>query len=364
MDQRSNRGAVAAPQISSDTASRPENFSGRDFLLTRREALCGGLSLLGFPGAAPKRADACASSFGAAKTVVLLWMDGGLPHLDTFDPKPGADRGLRGPFGSARTCADGVEICDQLPELARHAEKFAILRGVSHGEGGHERARHLMQTGCLPTSARTFPDFGALLTQHRAGRPSACPPVFSKGAKTAAEQRLEAAYGASDFGQACLLARRGAEAGLPFVSACLPGWDTHENHFPRLQNSLLPDLDRAFSALLGDLSERGLLASTLVVCMGEFGRSPAINANRLPGRDHWPAALSVVLAGSGVCGGQALGATDAQGMAPLRSAILPGDLIATICHLAGIPSQFQIDTSDGLPSHPAAKGRLLREIFG
>ena len=126
----------------------------------------------------------------------------------------------------------------------------------------------------------------------------------------------------------------------------------HHDHFPRLKNDLLPALNAGLFALLTDLRERGLLESTLVVCMGEFGRAPRINANRLPGRDHWPAAASVLLAGGGIRGGQVFGATDSEGMAPLEFAISPQDILATIYHLMGISA----------PSASENGGQVLHEI--
>ena len=319
--------------------------------LSRREALGVGAASLLWPCLAPASpALPALAPLPAAKTVILLWMDGGMPHLDTFDPKPRAAYAIRGPFGAIRTNAGDLQISDRLPRLVCCADDFAILRGVSHGEGGHERAAHLVLTGLLPASNETFPDFGAVLTQNRRA-PAALLPQ-PKPPRTFAEHQSVTAYGDTAFGQACLAARQKAEAGVPFVRVALTGWDLHTAHFPRLRNDLLPALDAGLSALLTDLRQRGLLDSTLVVCMGEFGRSPRINSNRLPGRDHWPAAASVLLAGGGIRGGQTFGATDSDGTAPLEFAISSQEVLATIYHLAGILT----------PPAIGGTGRVLRQI--
>lgn len=325
-------------------------FSASPFLLSRREALRVGAVSLFLPSLITSpRASAAPLAFPSVKTVIFLWMSGGLSHVDTFDPKPGADRTIRGPFDAIRTNADGLQISDRLPRLARHAASYAILRGVSHGEGGHERAAHLVLTGHSPASTQIFPNFGAVLSQADA---SISLLSSSRPKQTAAERKSEENYGDTAFGRACLTARREAEQGVPFIQVPLMGWDLHSDHFSRLQNDLLPALDAGVSAMLGDLEARGLLESTLVVCMGEFGRSPRTNGNRLPGRDHWPAAASVLLAGGGIRGGQVFGATDGDGMAPLEFAIHPQDILATIYHLAGISA---------LPAF-SEPGRVLREI--
>jgi uncharacterized protein (DUF1501 family) len=145
-------------------------------------------------------------------------------------------------------------------------------------------------------------------------------------------------YGRTVFGQGCLLARRLVERGVPFVEVTLDGWDTHRDNFPRVAD-LSRNLDTAMAALLTDLKQRGLLESTLVVCQGEFGRTPTINTNT--GRDHWPHAWSVVLAGGGIRGGQVIGATSPDGRDVIdRPASVP-DLVATVCQAVGIDPRRQ-----------------------
>src|SRR3981081_2071849 len=145
-------------------------------------------------------------------------------------------------------------------------------------------------------------------------------------------------YGRSAFGQGLLLSRRLVEAGVPLVTVNWARddafWDTHANNFNLLKNSLLPPFDQGFSALLEDLAQRGILDETLVVCLGEFGRTPRINGQA--GRDHWAACNTVVLAGGGITGGQVHGASDRHAAYPVTNPVSPADIAATIYHALGI----------------------------
>jgi uncharacterized protein (DUF1501 family) len=145
-------------------------------------------------------------------------------------------------------------------------------------------------------------------------------------------------YGRNRFGQGCLLARRLVERGVPFVEVTLGGWDTHDNNFNQVK-SLCQTLDPAWATLMADLKDRGLLDSTLVVWMGEFGRTPVVNPRQ--GRDHFPNAWSVVLGGGGIRGGQAFGNTGKDGMAPGDRPVAVTDLLSTICHALGIDPSKQ-----------------------
>ncbi|MBI3865260.1 MAG: DUF1501 domain-containing protein [Planctomycetia bacterium] len=149
---------------------------------------------------------------------------------------------------------------------------------------------------------------------------------------------LRAAYGATPFGQGCLLARRLVESGVSLVTVNWERddayWDTHKNNFADLKNKLCPNLDKGLSALLDDLTRRGLLEETLVVCLGEFGRTPHIN--NAAGRDHWAPCNSVVLAGAGIPGGAVYGSSDRLAAYPASNPVTPQDLSATIYHLLGI----------------------------
>ncbi|MGE0607149.1 MAG: DUF1501 domain-containing protein [Pirellulales bacterium] len=171
-------------------------------------------------------------------------------------------------------------------------------------------------------------------------------------------------YGRSPFGQGCLLARRLVEGGVPLVTVNWARddafWDTHKDNFNLLKNSLLPPFDAGYSALLEDLDQRGLLNETLVVCLGEFGRTPKIN--NVAGRDHWAACNSVVLAGAGIRGGQVVGASDRLAAYPATAPITPGDLAATIYHALGIDHHLELRDSLSRP-HFLTTGRPLLELW-
>jgi hypothetical protein len=153
-------------------------------------------------------------------------------------------------------------------------------------------------------------------------------------------------YGPHKFGRSCLVARRLVEAGVPLVMVSWPSetvhWDTHAGHFPTMRHELLPPADRGCAALLEDLDERGLLDDTLVVWAGEFGRTPAINANPAPGRDHWPFVYSVLLAGAGIRGGQVYGSSDDIAAHPHDRPVHARDFVATIYHLLGYGPETRV----------------------
>ncbi|MCA9212579.1 MAG: DUF1501 domain-containing protein [Planctomycetales bacterium] len=178
-------------------------------------------------------------------------------------------------------------------------------------------------------------------------------------------------YGGKSIGQCCLLARRLVEAGVPFITVNNRGWDTHEDLVTRLKEGytgakipvgLVPSLDVAYSALLSDLRDRGLLAQTLVLVMGEFGRTPKLNTRG--GRDHWPRVFSVMMAGGGVSGGQVIGASDDMGESPADRPVTPADLAATIYTLLGIDPQATLHTPDGRPIRVSQHGNVISEIMG
>jgi uncharacterized protein (DUF1501 family) len=187
-------------------------------------------------------------------------------------------------------------------------------------------------------------------------------------------QEQEAArlrYGMTGIGQSCLLARRLVERGVSFVTVNNTGWDTHQDLVTRLKDGypgatasvgLVPLLDTAFSALIDDLQRTGLLEETLVVVMGEFGRTPKINTDG--GRDHWPRAFCVVLAGAGIAGGQVIGASDAMGESPQERPVSPADLSATLFTLLGIDPRTTLHTSDGRPVAVSQDGHPLLELTG
>lgn len=173
-------------------------------------------------------------------------------------------------------------------------------------------------------------------------------------------QDIQEQYGNTNFGRGCLMARRLVEVGVPFVEVDFGGWDLHQNCFTTL-NTKLPELDQAFSALMEDLKQRGLLESTVVLCMGEFGRTPQINGDA--GRDHFARAWSAVLGGAAIQGGRAIGTTNADGTAVERDPYSSEDLMATVCQALGISLETTFTTPSGRPMKIANSGRVIGELF-
>lgn len=171
---------------------------------------------------------------------------------------------------------------------------------------------------------------------------------------------LRERYGRTTLGAGALLARRLVEAGVRFVTVSRGGWDTHQQNFPALAR-LLPELDRAYATLLTDLADRGALARTLVILMGEFGRTPRVNPRG--GRDHWARCRFVAFAGAGVRGGQAIGASDAQGGAPRERAVSVEDLATTVYTALGIDPAKQYRTPTGRPIALAQGGSVIQELW-
>jgi uncharacterized protein (DUF1501 family) len=167
-------------------------------------------------------------------------------------------------------------------------------------------------------------------------------------------------YGDNNFGRGCLMARRLVEVGVPFVEVQSGGWDLHQNNFTSLQRKL-PELDKAFAALMEDLKQRGLLESTVVMCMGEFGRTPRINGNA--GRDHFARAWSVVLGGGAVKGGQAIGKTNSDGTSVEGESHSSEDLMASVCQALGISLQVTYTAKNGRPMKIAGGGKVIPELF-
>jgi hypothetical protein len=188
--------------------------------------------------------------------------------------------------------------------------------------------------------------------------------AFDLAAEPAA---LRDRYGRNTLGQSCLLARRLVEAGVRFVQVNASGslfgdygWDTHSDNFNQLKNKLLPRFDPALATLLDDLDDRGLLGETLLLCMGEFGRSPAISKSA--GREHWPFCYSVIVAGAGVRRGHTYGRSDKQGAYPVEDPVKPEDLVATVYASLGIDPGRALHDHLGR-EHVLVKGRVLDELF-
>ncbi|MBI5686280.1 MAG: DUF1501 domain-containing protein [Verrucomicrobia bacterium] len=266
-----------------------------------------------------------ASARARCDSVILLWMQGGVSHLDTFDPKPDAPADIRGPFKAISTNVPGIQLCEHLPRMARMADKIAFIRSMRHAEGGHERGRSLMLDGWQRLRGACLSSNG--VSDHGSSA------AFNVDAEP---EKLREAYGDAALGRKCLAARRLVEAGARFVAVEEDGWDHHFRVFDALKNRL-PALDRAVSALLSDLAGRGLLDRTLVVFATEFGRSPRINNEA--GREHHQGAFSCFLAGGGIRGGQIVGASDARGESPASQPVTPDDLFGIIAAQLGHTSQ-------------------------
>jgi uncharacterized protein DUF1501 len=416
--------------------------------------------------------------FGRAKNVIFLWLQGGPPQHETFDPKPEAPAEVRGVFRPIQTNVPGIQFCELLPRTAQRADKLAIIRSLATDDNNHDVSGYWVLTGYPygQGSARQikptdWPYFGSIVKMLKpserlpaltsvwlpdrmrlndnvtpAGQtggflgsfwdpdrfigdparadyvvdglslPVELPPermedrtallsrlnrrlqaadmagsanswnklsqfaldlVTSGKAKQAFDlsrepDALRDRYGRHTWGQSCLLARRLVEAGVRLVHVNWPRepgdsavdnpmWDTHAQNADRLQDVLCPLFDVTFVALLDDLESRGLLQETLVVAIGEFGRTPKIN--RLGGRDHWGAVFSCALAGAGISGGQVFGSSDKQGAFPVDDPIRPHALTATIFHLLGIPHERTFhDRTNRLLS--VTKGEPLYRLLG
>jgi hypothetical protein len=388
--------------------------------------------------------------------------------METWDPKPSAPSGFRGPFGAISTSVPGVHLGELLPEQAGRMDRLAVLRAVNHGTGDHTKANHWMLTG-YEGPAFNAPDFriqrrpamGAavakIMGEQRPGIPpyiavphlrggtdnffhyaaylggAANPFVIESdpnspnfqvkhllpprglslarlenrrrvleaigglrreadsgiadldsyqqrafailtGKEVAAafdigseDPRLRDRYGRHTFGQSALLARRLVEAGTPFVTInCVP-WDHHGTK-PQLKTEegalkLIPPLDRAIGALIDDLVARGLYDSTLVVAMGEFGRTPRMNKDA--GRDHWGNAFSVLMGCGSMRMGQVIGRSSARGEHVVDRPVSPQDVAATVYHHLGIDAgSVAFADRAGRPTYLVESGEPIRELVG
>jgi hypothetical protein len=469
-------------------SSLPEVFA----MIHRRDAMLKlgqlGLGSLSLPGLLSLESRGENVRKAKAKSCILLFLWGGPSQPDLWDMKPEAPEGLRSKFRPIATNVPGIEICDQMPHLARQMDKVAIIRSMSHESNNHEPSVYHSLTGrrnpalVVPANARKrtdFPGIGAVVSAFSptsvlpasvtipqpvghdgfnyagtnagflgprfdpmemrqatsrsnksegmhavslpaelsrarlvarrglldvletadrsiqanstalgldASREQAYRLVASPAAKRALtideeDPRLRDRYGRNDYGESFLLARRLVEAGVRLVTVTwlyfvpkngriLNVWDTHGGT-PDLGNASgfemlkadygIPPLDLAYSALLDDLAARGLLDETLVVTVGEFGRTPRINPQQ--GREHWGMCYSALLAGGGIRGGQVYGSSDKTGAFPRESPVAPEDLLATIYHALGIPPDSEIRDNLGRP-YRISEGRPVNSLFG
>ncbi len=442
---------------------RPQ-INAFDSILHRRDLMrMGGISALAscLPGLLGSKANGAsaveqpvnARMFGRAKQVIMLFLSGGPPQHETFDPKPLAPAEIRGPFKPISTNVPGIQFSELLPRTAARADRLAVIRSMFTNNNIHGGSGYWVLTGrpmltgdgevALPTdwpnmasivkrfrpservpalSAVSLPElfignggniesgqFGGILGPQYSPELIECRPAepnsplgglyasqipvrqirqrvalldalgqtfdrnprsavveFQEGLQRQAfdllttggareafrleeeSDKIRDRYGRHTWGQSVLLARRLIEAGVRFVTVNwprVPGdrgvdnpvWDTHARNFDRMEDCLAPQFDVGFTALLDDLSDRGLLDETLVIAVGEFGRTPAVNANA--GRDHWGSVFSCVLAGGGISGGQVYGSSDREGGYPASDPVDAGHLAATVFHLAGINTQ-------------------------
>ncbi len=392
-------------------------------MLSRRDWLklsAAGVSAVSLSGWLQVLASRAAETRAKHKSCILLWMDGGPSHKDTFDMKPGTKDG--GEFKPISTAVPGIQISEHFPKFAKVMKHAAILRGMSTDEGAHPRAKYYLHTGYKEgQGGLTYPSLGSLVSAE-IGKPNAPMPNYvSIGARSYGpgflgarhaplivndpargvenlkpmvggshfddrlgmlqemesafyrEYKAEAsadhktrepassrqAYGSSRFGDGCLLARRLVETGVSFVEVTLGGWDTHQNNFERVKQ-LSQQCDPAIAALVSDLKQRGLLDSTLIVWMGEFGRTPRINQRGAkPGRDHYPRAWSTVMIGGGIKGGQVIGKTDPEGANVVEGKVSALDFLATVCEVLGVNWKKQNNTPIGRPIRIVDKGANL-----
>ena len=429
MNTKNNDFEIQWPGISRREAIRRAMFAASGLVLAKD------LSFRAF--AAPQAA--------RAKAVIQIWLSGGPSHLDTFDPKPDAGSDYCGPLKNPiETNVPGIKICELLPLLAKQADKYSIIRSMTHGNNGHETASYIVQTGRQPGGRLVYPCVGAVVSLARgydAGYKGLIPPyivltepmgrfdeagflgsrykpfatggnpaqtpfavegvvlpgfteqrqknrrellhqldtlaqalpdnpqvaaatqaesmaydmILGDGAKvfdlTQEKQELRDRYGKSKFGQSCLVARRLIEHGVPYIMINSGGWDTHKDNFQAMRR-LLPDLDKGFATLLQDLSECGLLDSTILWCNGEFGRTPKVmwEAPWNGGRGHYGKVFSAILAGGGFKGGHVIGASDARGEEVKERPVYPVDLIGSIYAQMGIEPTTKLPNPEGLPT--------------
>lgn len=378
------------------------------------------------------------------KSCILLWMDGGPSHKDTFDLKP--DSKGAGEFKPIKTSADGVEISEHFPKLAKQMHHGAIVRGMSSPEGAHPRAKYYAHTGYREgQGGLTYPSIGSITSSELGDNNSSVPNFVTIGARQYGSgflgpkhqpllvqnadkgledlkslvsegqfnkrvsllQEMDSAfhreqksdlvidhktnyeravklmqskeakafdinsepsaskskYGSGKFAEGVLMARRLVEVGVPFIEVTLGGWDTHDNNFSRVK-SLSESVDSAMAALIEDLSQRGLLETTLVIWMGEFGRSPGINTRGAnPGRDHYPKAFSLAMFGGGIKGGKVIGKTDKEGAEVVEQKTSIQDFLATTCELLGINHAKKNEAANGRPIQIVEKAKPFTKLL-
>ena len=431
----------------------------RDFL--KACALFGAFAPLPQVGAAESAAPARKTIPGPhARSVIEMWIWGGPSQLESWDPKPDAPQIYSNGLKAIPTNVPGISVSEWMPLLAKHADKYSIIRTMTHPYFGHETASYLMQTGRQPGSGVVFPAIGAIVAMEKskdyksdippyviltvpkgrfaeegflgekykpfvtggnisaqrfvvdgimppgnltpeqfqerfvlaekldtfghtaAGRVPAVSAFNAAGADARALMRGKAAtvfdltkesdemrnrYGRTEFGQACLCARRLVEAGVPYITINARGWDSHKRHFDTMKRKTA-EMDQAVSTLLDDLTERKLLDTTLIWWSGEFGRTP--KAQWDPpwngGRNHYATCFSAMVAGGGFQGGKVVGVSDATASHVVSRPVAPQDLLGSILERCGIDPDSPFPAFTGihepLMPHESAAGRP-RELY-
>lgn len=440
--------------------------------------------LLQAEAAAAEMARAAGKSSKSPKNCILFFLMGGQSQLDMWDMKPDAPEMIRGEFKPIATNVPGIQICEHMPLLARRADKYVIIRSMTHHVKNHAPAGYYALTGAAPKrdvnnfglnpddypavgsvisylapSQRPVPTYVNLAPQ-LVGDTGIQMPGFHAGIlsskfdplkvssdpnepgfkveelslpETVTDRRLDARrsllqlvekqfpllgespavsrmdsfyqrafnlvtspearkafdigqepltlrerYGRNIYAQQVLLARRLVEAGVRLVTIVWGGainapddyWDTHQGNFPKQKNKLIPIFDKCYSALLDDLTDRGLMDDTLVVAMGEFGRTPRvgqITANGgtdATGRDHWPFCYSITLAGAGIRGGQVIGKSDETTYTYEERPVTPEDLIRTIYYAMGIDQHAELRDQLSRPIPLVRGGEPVTELWG
>ncbi|TWT58252.1 Sulfatase [Thalassoglobus neptunius] len=388
---------------------------------------------------------------GTAKSIIHIFLPGGLAQQESFDPKPYAPIEYRGEMRNIKTKLDGVLFGETLQKTAQIADKLCVIRSMSHGEAAHERGTHNMFTGYRPSPALQFPSIGSVISQQYGSRnnlpPYVCVPnqpnvyagsgylssafaPFSLGSDPASggfkvrdlnlpngvdesrfanrrsaleavnayfqsretsdqinamdsfyesaynlisspeareafdlekeDAKLRDEYGRNQAGARMLLARRLVEAGVRMVNLTYGGWDNHDNIVAGFRRQM-PSFDQAFSRLINDLDERGLLDETLVMVSSEFGRTPKIN--NTAGRDHWPKVFSVALAGGGMKRGYVYGSSNATASEPEENEVSVEDLFTTVYHALGIVADKELMAPGDRPIEIVDGGSVVQDLL-